>query len=379
MPDAILSGRSNQKLMGLEVVRFVSAVAVLFWHYQNFWYVAPDDLQGFVREQQPLYHLLSPFYEFGRYGVQVFWSISGYIFFWKYRETLAAGRMTGAKFFLLRFSRLYPLHFATLLLVCLLQVYYIHHTGYGFVYQNDDLFHFVLQLFMASNWGFQHGASFNGPIWSISIEVLIYIGFFWAMRILGAKLWVPICVAVAAAVAHQLSDHNPIWQCVVCFFVGGTVATVASMPVAQTRRIALRNIAVVLLLVVPVILLLSHAYERKAVMQVAAIGYVAVLLYVMAEHVVVPQKFHRVVEAAGNMTYSSYLIHFPIQLGIAIVCLIEGWAIPKESPVFLLSWLSVVLVLAVLVYRWFEMPAQKWVRSFGAVRKVPTAAASISQ
>jgi peptidoglycan/LPS O-acetylase OafA/YrhL len=133
-----------EKLLGLEVLRFVSAVAVLFWHYQNFWNT-PHGLVGFERDQQPLYRYFSAFYEFGRYGVQVFWSISGYIFFWKYRDAIAKRLTSGRKFFFLRFSRLYPLHFATLLLVAALQGLYFNQTGdifgkgHGVVARSADL------------------------------------------------------------------------------------------------------------------------------------------------------------------------------------------------------------------------------------------------
>lgn len=69
----------SEKLLGLEVLRFISALAVLVWHYQHF-YCVGDRLADFKREEQPLYFLLRPFYEHGYNGVQIFWCISGFIF-----------------------------------------------------------------------------------------------------------------------------------------------------------------------------------------------------------------------------------------------------------------------------------------------------------
>ena len=163
--------QQNNKLLGLEIVRFISALSVLVWHYQHFFYIAnkPTD---FFRELQPFYSLLSIFYDYGFYGVQVFWCISGFIFFWKYRDSIASKSITYKNFFILRFSRLYPLHLATLLLVLALQTMYFHQRDYFFVYQNNDIPHFIYQLFLASSWGFEKGYSFNGPIWSISVRKL---------------------------------------------------------------------------------------------------------------------------------------------------------------------------------------------------------------
>ena len=85
---------SPNKLLGLEALRFLAAFAVLIWHYQHFAYVA-DTPVGLVREQLPFYGLLQLFYLAGEYGVWVFWCISGFIFFWKYRDAISDGSMPG--------------------------------------------------------------------------------------------------------------------------------------------------------------------------------------------------------------------------------------------------------------------------------------------
>ena len=70
----------NNKLLGLELIRFISAFAILIWHYQHFSFVA-DKPENFNREQQPYYYILILFYNYGGAGVQIFWSLSGFIFF----------------------------------------------------------------------------------------------------------------------------------------------------------------------------------------------------------------------------------------------------------------------------------------------------------
>ena len=159
----------------------MAALAVLVWHYQHFAFVADTPI-GLIQDRLPLYRLLHIFYDYGPYAVHVFWCISGFIFFWKYRDAIADRSIDGWKFFVLRFSRLYPLHIATLLVVAALQPLYFNLNGYFFVYQNNDLTHFLLQLLMASNATVQSALSFNGPIWSISVEVLVYFFFFMMLR-----------------------------------------------------------------------------------------------------------------------------------------------------------------------------------------------------
>jgi peptidoglycan/LPS O-acetylase OafA/YrhL len=47
----------NNKLIGLELIRFISAVGILIWHYQHFSYVA-DKPENLNKEQQPFYSFL---------------------------------------------------------------------------------------------------------------------------------------------------------------------------------------------------------------------------------------------------------------------------------------------------------------------------------
>ena len=53
----------QNKLIGLEIIRFISAVAVLFWHYQHFSFIIDKPID-FDKEKQPLYWLFTSFYYF---------------------------------------------------------------------------------------------------------------------------------------------------------------------------------------------------------------------------------------------------------------------------------------------------------------------------
>lgn len=69
------------------------------------------------------------------------------------------------------------------------------------------------------------------------------------------------------------------------------------------------------------------------------------------------------IEALGNVTYSSYLVHFPLQA--AAVLATDGLGIPRAiytSPWALLAFIAATFVLARLVYLGFEMPMQSRMR-----------------
>jgi len=348
--------RAN-KLLGLEVRRFVAAFAVLIWHYQHFAYVADRPVDLF-RDQLPLYGLLRPFYEAGQYGVWVFWCISGFIFFWKYRDAIADRSMPGWTFFVFRLSRLYPLHFVTLIIVAVLQAVYFRLHGYFFVYQDNDVRHFLLQIFMASEWGLQHGSSFNGPIWSISVEVLVYVLFFLLLRFVTKSALLNMFVIVVC-----LNLSGQICSCLAFFYAGGLAAIARRTIASATSRFAVEGMAWAAVVIVPVSIWM-FGLQSAIIDWLFLLTYTPILLFCLSCEITLSASTTRVLEAAGNMTYSSYLLHFPIQLLIAAGFAASAVPIPFYDAWFFAMFITSTLLASYLTYRYFEAPAQALIRNY---------------
>lgn len=339
------------KLLGLEVLRFASALAVLFFHYSHFAQMA--GIAPVERGAIPYYGLLWPLYDYGQYGVQIFWGISGYIFFWKYGAAIHSGAVTAGRFFRLRFSRLYPLHLITLLGVIGLQAAHRQLTGSDFVYPAQDAGLLVRQLLLATDWGPAPPMSFNGPIWSISAEVAIYAVFFLAVgRFLPSR---GLCVAVVlGGLALQLAGLD--WVSIACatyFFAGGLAALT---PAGSERKAGL--ILAALAIVCAATGMLGDRDKLPMILLVA----VPCLLVLMARDLPMLTRLQRPIQFAGNLTYSSYLLHFPLQLLLAICVAASGITPVLTSPAFLAAYLGATLGAAALSYRFFELPAQQWLR-----------------
>lgn len=345
-------------LPGIELLRFVCACAVLLWHYQHFAYIA-NAAHDFSPERQPFYAQLAFFYRFGLYGVQVFWCISGFIFFWKYGATIAARGIGAGRFFLLRFSRLYPLHLATLLLVAALQAAYLGGHGYYFVYGDNSAASFVLQLGMASHWLFPLTTwSFNGPIWSVSLEVLAYLLFFVLTRRLGAGWAVTGALTLVAGLAWRYCDW-PLLECLLYFYLGGLGAR-AHLALARRSSVQRRALLAAAAILLALVLLAPWRYPLAATQVLLPATPLVILLLLALPPL--PGAAGRAAGVLGNLTYSSYLLHFPLQVGIALACGAAGMAVPWQSRWLWLGFMGGTLVLAHLCYRRFELPAQRWLR-----------------
>ncbi|SDU14231.1 Peptidoglycan/LPS O-acetylase OafA/YrhL, contains acyltransferase and SGNH-hydrolase domains [Verrucomicrobium sp. GAS474] len=359
---------SGNKLLGLELIRFLSAMAVVVFHYRHFAYIGNDPI-GWVRENQPFYPLLKSLYDFGNYGVPIFWCISGYIFFWKYGHAIREKNISAGRFFILRFSRLYPLHLATLLLVCLLQWCYLTRHHLFFVYRDTDTLHFLLQLFMASDWINQSHLSFNGPVWSISLEVLIYMVFFCVTFRFGASFRVSLIVLGIFGVLTAMHGRTPLFDCVLYFYLGGTMTLLGRLasPDSKSKDLLLKVLLAGFLIATPIMEKLLHwnPHPGTPIEPLLSYLYIPALVLFFARDISIPDSLRKYVESAGNMTYSSYLLHFPIQLGLVLIFTRSGQGVPLYHNAFFLLYMGITCVAAFLAYRYFEAPAQASIRKNG--------------
>lgn len=329
----------------LDLLRGLSALIVLICHYWWFWDFDPN-------APLPARDLLWPIYEFGGIAVQVFWALSGFVFWVAYGKR----QVTGRQFWLHRFARLYPLHFVTLLLMAALQAISTATTGTWTVYGNNDLPHFLLQLVMASNW-FTMEHSFNAPIWSVSVEVLVYLAFLIFMR--APSLALALLVGAMSAFAYYLTQHQ-IPYCSALFFGGVAVAmlapTVREAVPRLTLPLALLSLCGVAAAVVGLAWLGIDNKARLVAMfagPIALVGVFVALDYRFA----LPKRWHWI----GLITYSVYLIHMPVLISFRLA----GWIPP------LWLFIAAVIGLSLLSYRYIEIPAQRWIRTWGKLPLSP--------
>jgi peptidoglycan/LPS O-acetylase OafA/YrhL len=351
----------EKKLLGLEVLRFISAMAILVFHYHQFAYVGLK-LVNYQVDQLPFYSQLKWFYLHGELGVQFFWCISGFIFFWKYLNSIQQKIITGSKFFILRLSRLYPLHFATLILIAVLQIiYFSTHDSY-FVVHNNDLKHFILQLFLASNWGGQ-GFSFNAPIWSISVEVLVYLFFFLVARYIGRGAWITLLLLLICGFIKYLNlTESFIVDCIIYFYLGGLTAQIfKAIDNTKYQKLVL---ALSLVAVISPLILLNENFFKQ-IKPFFLIVFAPALIFIGAIEFKIDRKIESWIEALGNMTYSSYLIHLPMQLLIVLMLEALEIAVPFYSPYFFILYIVLTLCLSRMIYLKFEKPMQDFIRLRG--------------
>jgi peptidoglycan/LPS O-acetylase OafA/YrhL len=375
-----------QRFYSLDVLRGLGALVIVFNHWPNFFYY---QFRGKTIDPAllPLYPILKPLYTDGWRAVDMFFCLSGFIFFWLYSEKIKSRFTTVKEFSILRFSRLYPLHLATLLLVAGGQILMWRIYGSWFVYDNNDVSHFISQLFFASA---LFGNSFNGPTWSVSVEILLYGMFFLVCRLKCIRWWQLLIYAGLGefwVIHHGL--NGGIARGVLSFFAGGFSFQVflflwgrrLSAPVFKVLGAS----TLLFWILIPLEAKNHYFYScyqslfghepmkvfailRKVIFWVSQ-GACELLLFPLTLITLALWESRRGtlgrrLAILGDISYSTYLLHFPLQMLFVMGALALGISGTFfSSPIALLLFLAILIPISLGSYHCLERPAQSLFRS----------------
>ncbi|WP_374587676.1 acyltransferase family protein [Ideonella dechloratans] len=384
--DTLIAGKSRmdvpavKRFHGLDLLRGL-AMTVIFWHWVHFFFEGTQ-YGGQPKQIFPLYQVLFPFYEKGFKAVDLFFTISGFVFFFMYRDTIRGGKITASQFFVLRFSRLYPLHLLSLMLVIALQHGYESIHLSSFVYRFNDLKHFILSLLLLQSWGVESGESFNGPSWSVSVEAFLYCVFFvFALRVRAGFIgtWlIALCFFVGVDALY-----HPFARWLGSFFFGGAAFLAYEYIAGHARRDAVeRGLAwMAPLLWMVTFLLMGFSFGafgdwssqvhppwiQKAASFLSKVWPNMVLFPVTILSMALSENrlkaYFSKGSYLGDISYSIYLLHFPLQ--IIFVLVFSGLWFGQEvftSAYMLLLFILLLIVVAGFSFRYFERPAQELIR-----------------
>ena len=330
---------------GVHLLRGVAALLVVCYHYKQFAMTTPLDFSS-LNSFEPPNPLISFSNIYGSYGVEIFWSISGFILAKKYFFT----PVKVSKFMAMRYFRLYPIHLLTLVMVLTIQLYTRARFGHFNVYENNGLREFFLQLFMASNWIDHSKYSFNAPIWSVSIEILVYLLFVICLRIRASIIMVGVVLMSTSAI-RLFFPESWLLASIAFFFLGVVLSFQFSFQSAQNK--------IFLLLVTFSILIDLNSNVR--------IHLIWVLLILTAFNSLEFDFFRfkmlkRFSLFLGNVSYCLYLIHIPIQL--LCLAIIETFALQRQfiagSNLFFCLYILTCIYFSSLLHQKFEKPSREF-------------------
>lgn len=339
-------------------------------------------IRGFAALGVVLYHvglgfrdldvpLRTGFAAHGYLFVDLFFMLSGYIISLKYLDWFKSGvrRPVFCRFMALRFARLYPNYLFWFLFAVAVSGALAWREGQASDFGLATLGSFAMHV-VGLQWIFPTPMHWNIPLWSISVEFVLYALF----PVLGVWLFrAPAFLAGLAAVLAALA---------ICMIVGSGTIDVIEGPLSILRGIASFSIGMLITSRLPqpdrigtaILSLLQGTNVLTTVSlvhlghEVAAITSFATLIWLTQQNrgllyrLSALKPFH----SAGELSFSVYLSHAPLS---ALPNLVwwklrggEGASLLEGFIVVTLGLMAISLVAARLARRFVEVPGQRWLR-----------------
>jgi peptidoglycan/LPS O-acetylase OafA/YrhL len=382
------------RLYSIDALRGVAALAVVVWHWQHFFAVSGTWASVWNRANQPFYWYIKPLYDEGWVAVDLFFAVSGFVFYWLYMEPVARREISAGKFALQRFSRLYPIYLLTLLVATGLELLFYRATGNWFIFDANDWSHFIKSLFLVQNWiPPDEAQSFNGPAWAVSIEVMLYVIFFAGAWLKLRGVWPALVIVVIGVVVFPWEGQ--ISRGITDFFLGGIVFYATSSIARQANAKSLSRIIATAALLTWILAIVENylgpiqglfQQAPASVAHIFAANEYRIFLFawilVICPLTIAALALHEELFGGayarlaflGDISYSTYMVHFPMQITLALLAVRFGWK-PADfmSGIAMILFYGAMISLGALSYHYFERPMQALIRR-GMTKPAPATA-----
>lgn len=349
----ILAPLSNpsDEMQHLDVLRFVASLAVVVYHFQQ------------LLDPSPVVDLWLHTVGELNFAVDLFFLLSGYVISRFYSGVHSLAEY--GSFMWKRIARLYPLHFATLMIFVAMGVGG-HFFNLHFKHPEQfDLNCLPQNLLLLHSLHLCDYLTFNQPSWSISAEFLLYFLLPAFIAIRRARMLAITAVILGYAMLYLAAPdgspmpwytwtyHFSILRAAPSFLLGSLCYDFRKLIV----RIPLAGEPVMWILLLGIF---CFGHPVPPMLQ-AFLLFLAAICAIAADQ---RRSFSRAVRKLaplGALTYSMYLIH-PVVDAVAINFLgkkmmgLSGGTIN----LFILICIPVTMVLAYLSFSLFENPARRW-------------------
>jgi peptidoglycan/LPS O-acetylase OafA/YrhL len=370
-------------LPALTAVRAFSAVNILLFHFSN-----PHDFGPFAA-----------IVDGGYVAVSFFFILSGYIMAYNYGDRAIAGKLDSREFWSNRLARLYPVYILGLLISWQMLQLEWQAQSHGMFFTG-----LILTPLMLQAWHPVLATFWSTPAWALSVEIFLYACFPWLARIKGPRknsrlLWLWWGVWACGMILPLLyiwlkPDGMDVpnrfsggwWLRALKFFPVEHLPTfLCGVLLARIQvRIPAKHATRIFLALFGIagwagfLVLAYHTQERLWLYPVLhdplMVPFYACIIYgLSADHWLAWLIARPALVAVGEASYCLYILHFNIWEVLHDHGLLAAMRLSRWDP-----WISYVLILAVamLAYRFIELPARGWLRSAAKRRLAASAVKS---
>lgn len=338
-----------QRFQGLDALKGLACVLIV-WHHLAFYGPMSDVVHGFAPG------LMNWLYDYGRMAVQLFLVVGGFLAAASLAPQGTARFESAGPLILRRYARLVPPYLvalaASVLVSALLRPWFDHSS----VSAPPTLFQLLAHALLLQDLLGQE--SLSAGVWYVAMDLQLYataVLVFAAARRLRTGTALPagaLAVVLIALLSLLVFNRNPSFDITALYFFGayalGMLAFWASRDAGARRALWLSAIAV--------LGVLALALEFRGRLVVALVTAFVLVWLSGAPQDAWPLRWlrQRRLVHLGRISYSVFLIHFPVCLLVNAVVSRYWPAQPAVNALGMLLAFALSLLAGQALYRWVE-------------------------
>ncbi|PWV50569.1 acyltransferase [Chitinophaga sp. S165] len=331
---------TKRKVESLSFLRGLAVLLVCFCHFGN-----P------FAEGNALSGMFDAFHEYGKYGVQIFFVISGFVIPLSLDKAGYQIKYYG-KFLLKRAMRLHPPYLIALALtlIILAASNAVKHIPF------PETFTSIIQSLF-----YLHYPDSNPVFWTLKVEAQYYlfIGLYFVILQKYPRLTLAISIPLFMLISQTpVVNYLDLFQHLLYFIIG-----IAGYLIYMRQGKSWFEMGCIAAITV-----FCFIFYGAAPTIAAAFTILVILLYT--------GKVHKAFDFLGEISYSVYLIHFPI--GVKLINLTSRYVKPEFAIILFSITLVTCLVLGVIFWKYIERTFSERSNkiSYGQRKKAPVLATS---
>jgi len=357
-----LEGRP-QNLSALTSLRFVAAILVVLFHYgQSIWEPSAWGLRNMLKQ--------------GFLGVGFFYALSGFVLVHAYVDPTSP--LQRSRFWLRRAARILPAYLLSLLIAApTVALHHISQSGLA-VGSLKTVLSALVNLLLLQAWLPFASSAWNSPSWSVSVEAFFYLCFPWCLAPIrrlrphhAAFVFLVVWILGLIPSAYELLQSSPgtsapsvqSWIPIplrhLTTFVCGMCARQLCEATALSQWLQRLGSGSVALCCTASLAILCFDSSRLEPLPMHLYVPIWVGMFIAIYHWR-PQRYNvlcsRPFIALGHASYALYILQAPIFTSFVATT----HAKLPLSLSLLGYYLSILLTISILVWRYIELPAKDW-------------------
>ena len=373
-------------------------------------YEALDSLRGICALLVCMFHFHAagpltalPFVRGSWLFVDFFFVLSGFVIAANYRQRLIRGGFLRG-FVILRFGRVYPLHFVMLAVYVAVELVGLYSASKGVARRpmfddHHSVFAIFTNLTLTQAFGLHDVLTWNQPSWSIAVEFWTYLLFALVARLAGETLerWLSVAILISIAILMVVTPYGinvtyswSLIRCIYGFAVGAIVWRLWQRSGREPTRPYPGALAVEVAAVLAVIAFVSLAGPTRANLAAPLLFGAAVIVFARAGGPISRLLLAAPLRTLGVLSFSIYMVHAFVQSRFDDVLRVVGRLLhveligtriaadgtpadivgttPLQGTLLTVTMLIVVIAVSQVTWRLVELPGQRLARRLAGRR-----------